>query len=296
MAAGIGSRYGGLKQVDPVGPSGEIIIDYSIFDAIKAGFSRIVFVIRKKIEGPFREKIGDSVEQKAEVTYVFQETDNIPEGFNVPAGREKPWGTGHAVLCAKGVVDAPSAVINADDFYGADSFKILYNFLKNSEDHNGMYNFCMVGYILENTLTEHGHVARGICSVDNNGYLSEVVERIKIQKFQDGPKYTEDDKNWVLIPQSSIVSMNMWGFTLGYYAELEKRFGKFLEENSKNLKAEYYIPTIVNELIQEKKATVKVLTTNEKWFGVTYQEDRPVIKDAVMELIKKGVYPERLWD
>ena len=183
------------------------------------------------------------------------------------------------------MVDAPSAVINADDFYGAEAFKILYNFLQNNEDHNGRYNFCMVGYILENTLTEHGHVARGICSANNEGYLSEIVERTKIQKFQDGAKYTEDDKNWVTIPQDSIVSMNMWGFTPGYYIELEKRFGKFLKENRENLKAEYFVPTIVNELLQEKKATVKVLSTHEKWFGVTYQEDRPVVKKAVIEIL-----------
>ncbi len=295
MAAGIGSRYGGLKQVDPIGPSGEIIIDYSIFDAIKAGFTRIVFIISEKIETSFKEKIGKFVEQRAEVTYVLQQIDNLPKGFSLPGGREKPWGTGHALLCAKDVIDAPSAVINADDFYGEESFKILYNFLKNSEDQNGIYNFCMIGYILENTLTEHGHVARGICSVDSQGCLTEIVERTKIEKFSDGPKYSEDDKNWINLPKDSIVSMNMWGFTPGYYLELEKRFGKFLEQNIEDLKSEYFVPTVVNELLLENKANVKVLSTKEKWFGVTYQKDRPVVKNAIMELTKNGIYPEKLW-
>lgn len=295
MSAGIGSRYGGLKQIDPIGPSGEIIIDYSLFDAIKAGFRRIVFIISKRIEESFKEKIGSVVEQKAEVKYVLQETDNVPEGFRVPARREKPWGTAHALLCARDTIDAPTAVINADDFYGAESFRILYDFLKKREDDNGVYDFCVVGYTLENTLTDHGHVARGICSVTTEGYLSEVIERTKIQKFSDGPKYTEDNENWIPISQGSIVSMNMWGFTTGYYSELESRFSKFLEKNGEDLKAEFFIPTDVNDLLVENKATVKVLSTPDKWFGVTYKEDKPVVKKAILELTQKGYYPENLW-
>ena len=295
MAAGIGSRYGGLKQIDPIGPSGEIIIDYSLFDALQAGFKRIVFIISKGIEEAFKEKMNGTIARKADVTYVLQEIDNLPAGYTVPAGRKKPWGTGHALLCAKDVIDAPSAAINADDFYGAESFRILYNFLKDCKDTDERYTFCMVGYDLENTLTEHGHVARGICTVSDEGYLSEIVERTKIQTFADGPKFTEDDENWVALAPDSIVSMNMWGFTPGYYRELENRFGKFLKENDQNLKAEYFIPTVVNELLVEKKATVAVLSTKDKWFGVTYQKDRPVVVDAVSKLIQRGVYPERLW-
>jgi hypothetical protein len=297
MAAGMGSRYGGLKQIDPVGPNGEIIIDYSIYDAVKAGFGKIVFIIRKDTEQIFKEKIGNKIEKFIDVTYVFQDVKDVPDGVEIPADRIKPWGTAHAILSCKNEVTTPFAVINADDFYGASSFKLLADFLTGANDENGIYRYCMVGFIVENTLTENGHVARGICTVDDNGNLVEIHERTRIEKFGNETKYSEDGVNWVLIPKGSIVSMNTWGFTRSFFKEIEDGFPTFFEENKNNLgKAEYFLPEVVGKLVKEKKAAVKVLPTDEHWYGVTYIEDKLVVKKAVGEMIDRGVYPNILWE
>jgi hypothetical protein len=296
MAAGVGSRYGGLKQIDPVGLNGEIIIDYSIYDALKAGFHRVVFIIRRDIEAAFREKIGRTVETRVDTVYVFQELSRLPEGFAVPAGRTKPWGTAHAVLSCKGVVRAPFAVINSDDFYGATAFQVMADYVRQAQDRTDTYDYCMVGYRLANTLSEHGHVARGICTVTPAGYLVDVRERTRIQRFEDGIKYTEDGATWVALSPDSTVSLNTWGFTLGAFSEFEARFPLFLRKNAANLtKAEYYLPEVVGDLVREGKARVKVLPTKERWYGVTYQQDRPRVQAAIREMIQRGVYPERLW-
>ncbi len=297
MAAGLGSRYGGLKQIDPVGPNGEIIMDYSIYDALKAGFGRIVFVIKEEFQEVFKERIGDRIERLVDTQYVFQRIDDIPCGIQVPEGRVKPWGTGHAVLSCRKVVDTPFAVINADDFYGAATFKLLNDYLTSGADAQGMYRYGMVGFKLENTLSDHGHVARGVCNVDSEGYLQEIHERTNITKFGDTAKYSGDDKNWVEIQKDSIVSMNTWGFTPSIFGELEARFSDFIRINSSNLhKAEYFLPEVVDRLISENKAKVKVLPSKERWFGVTYQEDKPLVKHAICNFIEQGVYPEKLWE
>lgn len=296
MAAGVGSRYGGLKQIDPVGPSGEMIIDYSIYDALKAGFGKVVFVIKEEIEEVFQEKIGKRIEKQLETVYVRQNIDDLPSGFTPPPDRKKPWGTAHAVMSCRHEVKTPFAVINADDFYGAASFRILYDHLKEAQDLHGVYQYCMVGFVLENTLTEHGHVARGVCTVDAEGYLVEIHERTRIEKFGAITKYTEDGANWTVIPKGSTVSMNTWGFTPSLFGELEARFPQFLTQNQTNLlKAEYFLPEIVGRLIAEKKARVKVLASPERWYGVTYQEDKPLVKQAIGDLIQRGVYPVNLW-
>lgn len=298
MAAGIGSRYGGLKQVDPIGPGGEIVVDYAIYDALRAGFGKIVFLIRKEIEGVFREKIGSVIEHRAEIVYVNQELHNVPAWFTVPAERKKPWGTAHAVLCCKDVVHENFAAINADDFYGLEAFQALAGYLRKAHDPEGEpYDYSMVGYVLENTLSEHGSVARGVCDVTPEGYLAGVHERTKIQKNGGQVEYTENGQDWIAIPADSTVSMNMWGFTPGFFGELEQRFPNFLRRNEGNiLKAEFFLPDVVNELLEEDKARVKVLPVNERWFGVTYQEDRPLVQDAIRKLIQQGRYPERLWE
>lgn len=292
MAAGLGSRYGGLKQIDPIGPSGEIIIDYSVFDAVKAGFSKVVFIIKKENEEVFREIIGNKLEGTIEVAYAFQDVNNIPGGNTY--GREKPWGTGHAVLAAKPYVDTPFAVINADDFYGSTAFTGLQEFLANVSD-NDRYQYAMMGFILENTLTDNGSVARGICEVSEDGLLQKITERTKIQRFDNETKY-EEDGNWTTIPQGSYVSMNTWGFTPSIFDELEARLPKFLEDNKDNiLKAEYFLPSVVDALIQENKADVKVVPCQEKWYGVTYKEDKQPVVDAIRSMVDAGKYPEKLW-
>jgi hypothetical protein len=297
MAAGIGSRYGGLKQVDPIGPNGEIVIDYAIYDALRAGFGKIVFLIRRDIEEVFREKIGRKIERRADTAYVFQDLDNVPPGFIVPPERKKPWGTAHAVLCCKGVVSTPFAAINADDFYGLHAFQALGSYLSQSRDREGLYDYSMVGYILGNTLSENGSVARGVCKVTPDGYLTGVTERTRIERRDGQAQYTENGADWVTIPADSSVSMNMWGFTPGFFAELEKRFPVFLAQNAGNiLKAEFFLPTVVNQLLQEGIASVRVLPTAEKWFGVTYPQDRPTVQAAIRELVRQGVYPENLWE
>ena len=297
MAAGMGSRYGGLKQIDPIGPSGEKIIDYSIYDALKAGFGKVVFIIKEDIEQVFRENIGRRVEKLVDTEYVFQKIDDVPAGIQVPAERVKPWGTAHAVLSCRHVVHTPFAVINADDFYGSTSFRILHDYLASAEDRDALCRYGMVGFTLENTLTEHGHVARGICTVDAEGCLEEIHERTRIQKFGTVTKYTEDDENWIVIPAGSIVSMNIWGFTPDFFKEIEDGFPKFFQAHKANmLKAEYFLPAVVDRLISEGRAKVKVLQSKERWYGVTYREDKPRVEQAITRLSEQGVYPENLWE
>ena len=294
MAAGIGSRYGGLKQIDPVGPNGEIVLDYAVYDAIRAGFGRVVFVIRKDIEEAFREKVGKTIEKHIDTAYVFQDLSMVPADYTIPPDRTKPWGTAHAVLCAADAITAPFAAINADDFYGRDSFRVLGEHLSTAKGGDA-YDFASVGFVLSNTLTEHGHVARGICTLNDDGYLDEVVERTKIQQFNDGVKFTEDEENWIPISGDSIVSLNMWGFTPVMFDELRGRFPVFLKATDGQLKAEFFIPTVVNELVQESKARVKVLPTKSRWYGVTYQGDRDRVKSAIGEMVADGQYPQNLW-
>ena len=297
MAAGMGSRYGGLKQIDPVDDSGHIIIDFSIYDAIRAGFEKVIFIIKKENEADFRECIGDRIADKVQVEYVFQDLHNLPEGYEVPEGRQKPWGTGHAVLSCLSCVDGPFAVINADDYYGREAFQVIYDFLSSHQDGE-KYQYAMVGYYLKNTLTENGHVARGVCDVNDAGKLTGIVERTRIEKHTDGPAYTEDEgESWVDLSEDSIVSMNMWGFTASMLKELKDRFAQFLEENlSKNpLKCEYFLPFVVDELLKEGKAEVTVLKSADRWYGVTYKEDKPVVVQAIKELKSAGLYPEGNW-
>lgn len=296
MAAGMGSRYGGLKQMDPVGPSGELIIDYSIYDALRAGFNKVVFIIKEEIEEAFKEVIGKRTEGLIDTEYVYQNINDLPEGFKIPEGRIKPWGTGHAVLSCRNAVDTPFAVINADDFYGRTSFQVIHDYLCTMKDDKGIYEYSMVGFKLENTLTDHGHVARGICTVSKDGYLEKIQERTKIKKIGEAAKYTLDDVNWVEIPSEATVSMNTWGFNTSIFKELEAQFPEFLNKNSNNLqKAEYFLPEVVDNLISVDKARVKVLTSTERWYGVTYKEDKPVVKEAINNMIENGIYPENLW-
>ena len=293
MAAGMGSRYGGLKQIDPVDDKGHIIIDFSIYDAMLAGFEKVVFIIKKDNEADFRKCIGERVAEKVQVEYVFQDLNNLPEGYRVPAGREKPWGTGHAVLSCLSVVDGPFAVINADDYYGREAFRVIYDYLISHQD-NEKYQYAMVGYYLKNTLTENGHVARGVCSVSEAGKLADITERTRIEKHADGPAFTEDDgKTWVSLPEDTIVSMNMWGFNASLLVELKERFANFLERNlAKNpLKCEYFLPFVVDQLLKENKAEVTVLKSSDRWYGVTYKEDKPVVVEAIKKLKDAGLYP-----
>jgi dTDP-glucose pyrophosphorylase len=297
MAAGIGSRYGGLKQIDPIDDQNHLIIDFSIYDAIKAGFEKVIFIIKREIEADFKERIGDRIEKYIQVEYVYQDPDDLPAGFKRPEGRVKPWGTGHAVLSCLGKVNGPFAVINADDYYGQSAFKLIYERLANTHDDE-KYRYCMVGYVIENTLTDHGHVARGVCSVGSDGYLITIKERTRIEKLNDGPAYTEDGgKTWTTIPEGSIVSMNMWGFTKSILDELNNKFAEFLKETLiKNpLKGEYFLPDVVGALLNEGKATVRVLKSLDKWYGVTYKEDKEVVVSAIARLKENGIYPEKLW-
>ena len=293
MVAGMGSRYGGLKQIDKVDDAGHIIIDYSIYDAIKAGFRDITFIIKKAIEKDFREVMDAHLEGKdINVRYVFQEIDKIPSGYSVPNGRSKPWGTAHAIACCAGIVDAPFAVINADDYYGAHAFEKIYNFLKNTNDDD-KYHYAMVGYRIKNTVTEQGTVSRGVCQSNEDGMLTEIVERTKIGTADGKIYYTEDGVDYDLDPET-LVSMNLWGFTASYIKECNDRFAAFLTENlEKNPeKCEFFIPTVVADLIKEGKADVKVLDNEDKWYGVTYKEDKIDVVNAFKELKNQGVYPE----
>ena len=298
MAAGMGSRYGGLKQIDPVDEQGHIIMDFSIYDAVKAGFKKVVFIIKKENEESFKEAIGDRLSKQIQVEYVFQELTNLPDGFSVPEGRVKPFGTGHAILCCMDVVDAPFAVINADDYYGSHAFQVIYDYLTTHEDDD-KYRYTMVGYVLENTLTEKGHVARRVCMTDEDNNLTGIQERTHIEKRNGQAAFTEDDgATWTEIPNDSIVSMNMWGFTPSILQELKAGFPVFLEENLKKnpLKCEYFLPSVVGNLLTEEKATVKVLKSTDKWFGVTYKEDKPVVVAAIRKMKEDGLYPEKLWE
>lgn len=298
MAAGMGSRYGGLKQIDPVDQDGHIIMDFSIYDAVKAGFEKVIFIIKKENEQDFRETIGDRMAQRIEVEYVFQDIAALPEGFTVPEGRVKPWGTAHAVLSCLSVVDGPFAVINADDYYGQQAFQMIYDYLASHEDTD-RYQYTMVGYLLENTLTENGHVARGVCGTNADGKLTEITERVRIEKRADGPAYTEDDgATWTPLAGDTVVSMNMWGFTNSMLPEIRDRFAAFLSENlSKNpLKCEYFLPFVVDELIREDKAEVTVLKSKDRWYGVTYRDDKPVVVAAIQSLKDQGLYPQKLWE
>lgn len=295
MAAGMGSRYGGLKQIDPVDGDGHIIMDFSIYDALRAGFEKVVFIIKKENEAMFREAIGDRIASQMEVQYVFQDLYNLPEGFAVPEGRVKPWGTGHAVLSCVDVIDGPFAVINADDYYGVHAFQLAYDFLTSSEENDETlpYRYVMVGYQLQNTLTDFGHVARGVCVTDENGFLRKINERTHIEKRGSGAFYTEDDgKTWNELPMDCTVSMNMWGFSASILRELRDRFPVFLQKSLKEnpLKCEYFLPFVVDELLQEKKATVQVVTSPDRWHGVTYKEDKPAVMAAIQALKDQGLY------
>ena len=296
LAAGMGSRYGGLKQLDGLGPNGETIMDYSIYDAVKAGFGKIVFVIRKDFEQDFREKILSKYEGHVPAELVFQSLDSLPEGFSVPEGREKPWGTNHAVLMAKDVINEPFLVINCDDFYNRDAFMVIGKFLSNLPE-GSKNKYAMVGFRVGNTLSENGTVARGICSKDADGNLTTVVERTEIKRV-DGPVcYKDEEGNWIAVEDNTPVSMNMWGFTPDYFDYSEAYFKEFLSDpkNMENLKAEFFIPLMVNKLINEKTATVEALDTTSKWFGVTYAADRDDVVARIQKLIDEGVYPNKLF-
>ncbi|MEG2870259.1 MAG: sugar phosphate nucleotidyltransferase [Clostridium sp.] len=298
MAAGMGSRYGGLKQIDPVDKEGDLIIDFSIYDAIEAGFEKVIFIIKKAIEEDFKKHIGDRMAKHMKVEYVYQEIDKIPTDFTVPDGRIKPWGTGHAVLCCKDKIDGPFAVINADDYYGKSAFKEIFNQLSVHGDDD-KYQYTMVGYELYNTLTENGHVARGVCYTDGDHKLVDIHERTRIEQHGDRAEFTEDDgKTWEFLPKGTVVSMNMWGFTDSIMKELDARFAPFLEKNLpvNPQKCEYFLPFVVDELLKEEKAEVTVLKSVDRWYGVTYKEDKEMVVDAIREMKAKGLYPETLWE
>ncbi|MDI9508901.1 MAG: nucleotidyltransferase [Clostridiales bacterium] len=294
MAAGMGSRYGGIKQLEPVGPSGEIIMDYSIYDAIDAGFNKIVFIIRRDIEKDFKEVIGDRIARHVNVEYVFQDLDFLPAGFETQKGRSKPWGTGHAVLCCKDLVNEPFAVINADDYYGKEAFRLIYEFL-NSEARD-LHLYCMAGFILGNTLSENGTVTRGVCEIDDRGWLVDIVETSGIMKEGSHAiakgNYGED----LIVDLESIVSMNMWGFKPSLFGELEKGFEDFLSNLAPDdIKKEYLLPEVVGSLVDSKKVKVKMLKTKDQWFGVTYKEDKELVVSSIRNLINNGVYPSKLF-
>ena len=300
MAAGMGSRYGGLKQIDPVGSCGEAILDYSLFDAHEAGFETAVIIIKSAIEKDFMETVGKRLEKcPMEIRYAFQEHNKgLPEGFQIPADRVKPWGTSHAILCAEKEIDgAPFAVINADDYYGKSAFKVIYDYLCSAKD-GSLYDYCMVGYQLGNTVTDHGSVARGVCHTDDCGNLAGIAERTRIEKYDSGIHFTEDGgETWEDLPAQTLVSMNMWGFTPGFLGELVARFPAFLEKDvpGNPLKAEYLLPRTVDALIGQGKAAVKVLQSADKWYGVTYAEDKPMVVAALAAMTAQGKYPDGLW-
>lgn len=298
LAAGMGSRYGGLKQIDPIDKAGHKIIDFSIYDAYRAGFKKVVFIIKRENEADFRSCIGDAVSTKMQVEYVYQELSNVPEGFVIPEGRVKPWGTAHAIYCCKDVVKEPFAVINADDYYGVSAYQSLYEFLTAKKEEEKL-PFCMVGYELKNTLTENGSVARGCCQMDAEGYLETIDERTNIIKTEDGAAYSKDDgQTYIPMPLETLTSMNMWGFVPGIFDEIKDSLDRFFgEEVAGNpMKSECYLPMEVGRMIREGKATVKVLSSKDKWFGVTYKEDKPFVEASIQALKDAGVYPEKLWD
>ena len=301
MAAGMGSRYGGLKQIDPVGNCGEAILDYSLYDAHEAGFETAVIVIKEAIKKDFMDTVGKRLQNAPmEIRYAYQELDMLPAGYAVPEGRTKPWGTCHAVLCAKAAVDgAPFAVINADDYYGKSAFKVIYDYLSTAKDGE-KYDFCMVGYELGKTVTDNGSVARGVCETDESGHLVAVNERVRIEKYDGGIHYTEDGgESWIDLPEDTIVSMNMWGFTATFMDEIEAGFPAFLDGSiaSGNLKAEFFLPGMVTKLLSGRKAAVRVLTSPDKWYGVTYAADKPMVVAALRGMAEQGLYPVTgLWN
>ena len=298
MAAGMGSRYGGLKQIDPVGSQGEAILDFSLYDAHEAGFETAVIIIKEAIKADFMETVGKRLEKcPMEIRYAYQELDKIPAGFEIPADRVKPWGTSHCLLCAKEEIDeAPFAVINADDYYGKDAFKVIYNYLCNAKSGD-VLDCCMVGYLLKNTVTDNGSVARGVCGVDEKGYLARIDERTRIEKRDGGIYFTEDGESWEFLEEDTIVSMNMWGLTPGFLDQVKLQFPDFLENQvpGNPLKAEFLLPRSIDALLKEDKLTVKVLTSADKWYGVTYAADKPVVVAALSEMTRSGKYPDGLW-
>lgn len=297
MAAGMGSRFGGLKQIEPVSEQGEIILDFSLYDAVMAGFQKVIFIIKEENEKDFRALIDERAGKHIDVEYAFQRLDDLPAGYSVPEGREKPWGTAHAVLAARKLTDGPIAVINADDYYGPGAFKSIYRFLESARDDD-KYDFCMVGYNIENTLTENGYVSRGVCRTSEAGLLEEITERTKIQWQGDKIVYTEDDgASWQELSRGTVVSMNFWGFTPSMMKEMEDRLPAFLDNAMRDnpMKGEYFLPGVVDQLIKEEKAQVKVLRSMDRWYGVTYKEDKDSVVAALRSMKDKGEYPEVLW-
>lgn len=297
MAAGIGSRFGGgIKQLEPLGPNGEVIMEYSIHDALEAGFNKVVFIIRKEMEDYFKEVVGNKISSICEVAYAFQNIDDLPQGFTNPAERKKPWGTGQAVLACKGIVNEPFLVINADDYYGKEAFKSIHEFLVGDITPIKKYNFCMAGFILKNTLSDNGGVTRGVCNANSNGYLTNVVETSNLVKTSNGAGIANEDGSITELDENCYVSMNMWGLTPDFIDVLEKGFVEFLSNpNLNQLKGEYLLPSVIGELVTTNQASVKILETNDKWFGVTYGEDKYAVKDAFLKLQADGVYPKTLY-
>jgi dTDP-glucose pyrophosphorylase len=294
LAAGMGNRYGGLKQIDPIGPNGEIIIDYSIYDAIRAGFGKLVFIIRHYFEDDFKKKIGNKFDGVVETAYAYQELDAALDRFTPPPEREKPWGTGHATLLGRDFINEPFAVINADDYYGINSFKTMADFLCGSDI--SPTNYAMVGFRLHNTLSEYGSVARGVCHCDGDNCLSDIFERTGVEKHGNGARYFDEDGTEHLLTGDEVVSMNLWGFHQSVFQHISAKFNDFLKEHGNDAKAELYIPTVVDELVESGKVKVKVLPTHDTWFGVTYRQDREIAERCMRKLIDEGLYPEKLWE
>lgn len=298
MAAGMGSRYGGSKQIDPVDEEGHIIIDFSMYDAKAAGFEKVIFIIKRENEADFRAAVGDRISKYLDVSYAYQDLENIPKGYEIPSGRMKPWGTAHAILSCADQIHGPFAVINADDYYGKEAFRLIYDYLTTHAD-NDQYRYAMIGYQLANTVTDNGYVSRGVCDIDENGRLQKVQERTHIEKRDDSIEYTEDDgKTWRTLPEDTVVSMNLWGFGESIMREIQAGFGEFLKEGLQTdpLKCEYFLPSVVSRLLDEDKATVDVLTSRDRWYGVTYKEDKPLVEAAIRKMKKEGLYPENLWE
>ena len=296
LAAGVGSRYGGLKQIDPIGPHGELIIDYSIYDALMAGFGQVVFVLSEEIEESFRRTVSHTIERHCQTTYVLQKLEDLPPGFTVPPGRDKPWGTAHAALSCRNIVHSPFAVINADDFYGRSAYQAIGAHLTGTRERKGVCDFAMIGYLLEDTLSEHGPVSRGICTTSEEGHLIEIRECRQVKRVGQVTRHLASGGDWKDLPRGAPVSMNMWGFTPSLFSELEARFPQFLEENAhQSLEAEFRLPEVMGDLVREARTVVQVLPAKERWFGVTYQQDKPHVGQAIRDLIGRGIYPENLW-
>ncbi len=294
MAAGMSSRYGSLKQIDPVGNHGQLIIDYSIYDAVRAGFERVVFIIKRENEADFRAAIGDRLANHVQVEYAYQDLTDLPEGFSVPEGRVKPWGTTHAVLAARDILDGPFAVINADDYYGPEAFRLIYDHLSAHPEGD---EYAMVSYLLGKTVSENGAVTRGICQTNDEGYLQGIVEQTGIEKDGDGGRITTDGQTYTTLPGSTVVSMNFWGFTGAFINHAKRMFPEFLKQTlqADAMKGEFYLPTAIGQLLDEKNARVKVLKSSEQWFGVTFQEDKPMVVQSIARLTADGLYPDNLW-